>query len=95
MPSSLPIYSIAKEINIESNRIIIACKKLGIEAKGSTKRLNNEEIKKIKSYFESGKNVAEEIVDLKKTKLKTKGKLKSKIEKTKIKYFGNRLMGKH
>ncbi len=95
MPSSLPIYSIAKEINIESNRIIIACKKLGIEAKGSTKRLNNEEIKKIKSYFESGKNVAEEIVDLNKTKLKTKGKLKSNIEKTKIKYFGNRLMGKH
>ena len=87
MPSNLPIYSIAKEIKIESNKVILACKKLGINAKGAAKRLNKEEIEKIKNYFESGKNVSEEIIDLNKVKVNPK-------INQKIKYFGNRLMGK-
>ena len=94
MSSSSPIYSIAKEINIESNRIIIACKTLGINAKAATKRLNKEEIEKVKNYFESGKNVAEEIIDLNKSTVKTKGGSKRNEESNKIKYFRNRLTSK-
>jgi len=41
-----PIFTIAKDLNVESNRILLACKKLGISAKGSTKRLNKEEFEK-------------------------------------------------
>ena len=58
MSINTPIFSIAKDLNIESNRILLACKKLGINAKGATKRLNKEELEKIKSYFETGKNVS-------------------------------------
>ena len=32
MASNTPIYSIAKELNIESNRILLACKSIGINA---------------------------------------------------------------
>ena len=42
MESSKPIYKVSKELGIDSNRIILACKTLGIHAKGSSKRLNNE-----------------------------------------------------
>ena len=52
MASNTPIYSIAKELNIDSNRIILACKSIGINAKGATKRLNEEELEKVKNYFE-------------------------------------------
>ena len=58
MSINTPIFSIAKDLNVESNRILLACKKLGINAKGATKRLNKEELEKIKSYFETGKNVS-------------------------------------
>ena len=58
MSINTPIFSIAKDLNVESNRILIACKKLGINAKGATKRLNKQELEKIKSYFETGKNVS-------------------------------------
>ena len=58
MSINTPIFSIAKDLNVESNRILLACKKLGINAKGATKRLNKEELKKVKSYFETGKNVS-------------------------------------
>ena len=47
MSINTPIFSIAKDLNVESNRILLACKKLGINAKGATKRLNEEELKKI------------------------------------------------
>jgi len=50
-----PIFSIAKDLNVESNRILLACKKLGINAKGATKRLNEDELKKIKSYLKRAK----------------------------------------
>ena len=54
MSSNTPIYSIAKELNIDSNRIILACKSIGINAKGATKRLNEEELERVKHYFETG-----------------------------------------
>ena len=92
MSSSTPIFTIAKDMNLESNRILLACKKLGINAKGATKRLNKEELEKIKSYFETGKNVSDEVVNL--NKVKTKSSSKKIVEKVKIKYFANRLIRK-
>ena len=94
MSINTPIFTIAKDLNVESNRILLACKKLGINAKGSTKRLNKEEIKKIKSYFETGKNVSDEIVNLNKNKVKAKRSSRKFEEKVKINYFANRLIRK-
>ena len=92
MSINTPIFSIAKDLNIESNRILLACKKLGINAKGATKRLNEEELEKIKSYFETGKNVSDEVINL--NKVKTKSSSKKIAEKVKVKYFANRLIRK-
>ena len=94
MPLNTPIFTIAKELNVESNRILLACKKLGINAKGATKRLNKEQLEKIKSYFEAGKNVSDEIVDLNKNKVKSKNSSRKIEEKIKINYFANRLIRK-
>ena len=92
MSINTPIFNIAKDLNVESNRILLACKKLGINAKGATKRLNQEELEKIKSYFETGKNVSDEVINL--NKVKTKNSSKKITEKIKIKYFANRLIRK-
>ena len=92
MPTNIPIFTIAKDLNVESNRILLACKKLGINAKGATKRLNKEELEKIKSYFETGKNVSDEVINL--NKVKTKNTSRKIAEKVKIKYFANRLIRK-
>ena len=92
MAINTPIFSIAKDLNVDSNRILLACKKLGINAKGATKRLNEEELEKIKSYFETGKNVSDEVINL--NKVKTKTSSKKILEKAKIKYFANRLIRK-
>ena len=92
MSSNTPIFTIAKNFNVNSNRILLACKKLGINAKGATKRLNKEELEKVKSYFETGKNVSDEVINL--NKVKTKSSSKKIIEKVKIKYFSNRLIRK-
>ncbi len=94
MSMNTPIFTIAKDLNVESNRILLACKKLGINAKGATKRLNEEEFKKIKSYFETGKNVSDEIVTLNKNKVSTKTSSRKLEEKVKINYFENRLIRK-
>ena len=92
MSINTPIFSIAKDLNVESKRILLACKKLGINAKGATKRLNEEELEKINSYFETGKNVSDEVINL--NKVKTKSSSKKIVEKVKIKYFENRLIRK-
>ena len=92
MSINTPIFSIAKDLNVESNRILLACKKLGINAKGATKRLNVEELEKIKSYFETGKNVSDEVINL--NKVKTKSSSKKPVENVKIKYISNRLIRK-
>ena len=94
MSPNTPIYTIAKELNVESNRILLACKKLGIIAKGSTKRLNKEELEKIKVYFETGKNVSDEIVNINKNKVKAKSNSRKIEEEIKINYFANRLIRK-
>ena len=92
MSINTPIFTIAKDLNVESNRIILACKKLGINAKGATKKLNQEELEKIKSYFETGKNVSDEVINL--NKVKTKSSSKKIVERQKVKYFANRLIRK-
>ena len=92
MSINIPIFTIAKDLNVESNRILLACKKLGIYAKGSTKRLNKEELEKIKSYFESGKNVSDEVINL--NKVKAKNSSRKIAEKVEINYFANRLIRK-
>ena len=94
MASNTPIYSIAKDLNIDSNRILLACKSIGINAKGATKRLNEEELEKVKNYFETGKNVSEEIVEINKKKNPIKSKTKKIKRETKISYFPNRLIAK-
>ena len=93
MSTNTPIFNIAKDLNVESNRVLIACKKLGINAKGATKRLNKEESDKIKNYFETGKNVSDEIINLNKDNVNAESSSK-KVEKVKIKYFRNRLIRK-
>ena len=94
MASKTPIYSLAKELNIDSNRIILACKTIGIPAKGAAKRLNEEELGRVKNYFETGKNVSEEIVEINK-KFNTTKKLTSEIKsEAKTNYFSNRLIAK-
>ena len=92
MSSNTPIFTIAKDLNVDSNRILIACKKLGINAKGATKRLNKEELEKIISYFKTGKNVSDEVINL--NKAKPTSSSKKIVEKAKIKYFANRLIRK-
>jgi len=94
MSINTPIFTIAKDLNVESNRILLACKKLGINAKSATKRLNKEDLEKIKSYFNTGKNVSDEIVNLNKNKIETKISSRKTSEKVNIKYFANRLIRK-
>jgi len=92
MSINTPIFTIAKDLNVESNRVLLACKKLGIKAKGATKRLNKEEVEKIKSYFETGKNVSDEVINL--NKVKDKPISRKIVENQKINYFANRLIRK-
>ena len=92
MSINTPIFTIAKDLNVESNRILLACKKLGINAKGATKRLNKKELDQIKSYFETGKNVSDEVINL--NKVKAKSNSKKFVEKEKVNYFANRLIRK-
>ena len=47
MSINTPIFSIAKDLNVDSKRILLACNKLGIKAKGASKRLNKEKLKVI------------------------------------------------
>ena len=94
MATTTPIYSLAKELGIESNRIILACKSLSINAKGATKRLNKEELEQVKNYFETGKNVSEEVVEINKHQTVKKNKQPKRNTQPKIKYFPNRLISK-
>ena len=94
MAPNTPIYSIAKDLNIDSNRILLACKSIGINAKGATKRLNEEELEKVKNYFETGKNVSEETVEINQKKILIKSKPKKIKRETKLSYFPNRLIAK-
>ncbi len=94
MSNNTPIFTIAKDLNVDSNRILLACKKLGINAKGATKRLTKDELEQINSYFKNGKNVSDEIVNINANKLKQQRSLRKIEEKVKINYFANRLIRK-
>ena len=94
MSNNTPIFTIAKDLDVESNRILLACKKLGIKAKGATKRLNKEELEKIKSYFKSGKNVSDEIININNNKVKEKINSTKMEDKLKTRFFTNRLIRK-
>ena len=94
MATKTPIYNIAKELDIDSKRIISACKSIGIPAKGSTKRLSEEELEKVKNYFETGKNVSEEIVEINKKDTKKRSKTLKMKKEIKLNYFPNRLIAK-
>ena len=87
MSNNTPIFTIAKDLNIESNKILLARKKLGINAKGATKRLNKQELEKIKRYFETGKNVSDEVITLDKVKDKSSSRKVVEIEKKKRRFF--------
>ena len=94
--SSKPIYKISKEIGFDTNKIILACKTLGINAKGSSKRLNSEELEKIINYFNSGKNASTETIEIGNKKSKKENKKNSVKKESKDKeksYFPNRLIG--
>jgi len=94
MSNNTPIFTIAKDLNVDSNRILLACKKLGINAKGATKRLTKDELEQINSYFKNGKNVSDEIVNINANKLKQQSSSRKIEEKVKINYFANRLIRK-
>ena len=93
MSDKKPIHVIAKDLGIQTKKIIEACNQIGIYAKGSSKRLDHEEENKIKTHFINGKNVANEVIDINTSSLnekiiKNKFPLKSKNNK----YFPNRLI---
>ena len=88
-----PIHSIAKELGIDTKKVIKACNQIGIYAKGASKRLENKEEEKIKAFFNNGKNVANEVIDIKIGSLNEKTNEKeSTIKSTNNKYFPNRLI---
>jgi len=96
MESSKPIYKISKELGYDTNKIILACKTLGINAKGSSKRLNSEELEKIINYFNSGKNASTEIIEIGNKKSEKENKnssVKKESQNVENIYFPNRLIG--
>ena len=94
MSISIPIHKIAKDLGIDSSRVISACETLGIEAKGSSKKLKEDEVNKIIEYFETGKNVSNEVVLVNDENKEDKTKAKQiKYQSKDINYFPNRLIG--
>ena len=93
MADNKPIYVIAKDLGIDTKKVINACNQIGIYAKGASKRLDYKEEEKIKTYFNNGKNVANEVIDIKVGALDEKKIEKDFIIKSKNnKYFPNRLI---
>ena len=93
MPDKNPIHVIAKDLGIDTKKVIKACNQIGIYAKGASKRLDQKEEEKIKNYFNNGKNVANEVVDININSFNEITIEKKFISKTNnIKYFPNRLI---
>ena len=93
MVEKRPIHVIAKDLGIDAKKVIEACNQIGIYAKGSSKRLDYKEEEKILNYFHNGKDVANEVIDIKisslnETKIEKKFPNKSKNNQ----YFPNRLI---
>ena len=88
-----PIHLISKDLGIDPKKVIKACNEIGIYAKGASKRLDNKEEEKIKTYFNNGKNAANEVIDIKVDLLNDTNKQKEfTIKSTNNKYFPNRLI---
>ena len=93
MVNKKPIHVIAKELGIDTKDVIKTCNHIGIYAKGASKRLDHEEEEKIKTYFNDGKNVANEVIDVKINSLnETKIEKKLFIQSSNKNYFPNRLI---
>ena len=93
MSDKKPIHVIAKDLGIDAKKVINACNQIGIYAKGASKRLDHKEEEKIKAYFNNGKNVANEVIDIKIDSLNEKTNQKElTIRSTNNKYFPNRLI---
>ncbi len=93
MSEKKPIHLISKDLGIDAKKVIKACNEIGIYAKGASKRLDNKEEEKVKTYFNNGKNVANEVVDIKIDSLNEASKKKEFTFKSKNnKYFPNRLI---
>ena len=95
MQSSQPIYKVSKDLGIETSKVILACKTLGINAKGSSKRLNREELEIIIEYFNAGKNASTETIEIGSKKSEKGNKKKSSIKESQYSekfYFPNRLI---
>jgi len=88
-----PIHLISKDLGIDAKKVIKACNEIGIYAKGASKRLDTKEEEKIKTYFNNGKNVANEVIDIKiDSANETTNKKEFTIKSTNNKYFPNRLI---
>ena len=93
MSDKKPIHLIAKDLGIDTKKVIKACNQIGIYAKGASKRLDHQEEEKIRTYFNNGKNVANEVIEIKIDSLNDTSKKKEFTIKSKNnKYFPNRLI---
>tara|TARA_Y100001978_G_C23265067_1_gene233157 strand:- start:68 stop:358 length:291 start_codon:yes stop_codon:yes gene_type:complete len=93
MADKKPIHLIAKDLGIDSKKVMKACNQIGIYAKGASKRLDHKEEEKVKSYFNNGKNVANEVIDIKISALNdTKSEKVFTVRSSNNKYFPNRLI---
>ena len=93
MADKKPIHLIAKDLGLDSKKVMKACNQIGIYAKGASKRLDHKEEEKVKSYFNNGKNVANEVIDIKISALNdTKSEKVFTVRSSNNKYFPNRLI---
>ena len=93
MSEKKPIHLISKDLGIDAKKVIKACNEIGIYAKGASKRLDNKEEEKVKTFFNNGKNVANEVIDIKVDSLNETTKQNEFTIKSKNnKYFPNRLI---
>ena len=93
MVNKKPIHVIAKDLGIDTKKVINACNQLGIYAKGASKRLDYKEEKKVTTFFNEGKNVSNEVIDIKISSLNDEEIEKEFPSKaTNNKYFPNRLI---
>ena len=93
MSEKKPIHLISKDLGIDANKVIKACNEIGIYAKGASKRLDYREEEKIKTYFNNGKDVANEVIDIKINPLnETKIQKGFTVKSINNKYFPNRLI---
>ena len=93
MSDKKPIHVIAKDLSIDSKKIIKACNQIGIYAKGASKRLDLKEEERIITYFNDGKNAANEVIDINNSSLNVKEiEKKVLVKPSENEYFPNRLI---